>query len=132
MWESIGQSIATLVTGFVGGVFGSFVATPVGQFYDLRRRIRSRMHHFDNIAPMDGSDLQNARETLRALSTDLLALVETAPTVAKMLSWLGYDAELAARSQLGFSNSLAVRDGSKAKFRDQVERGLKLPLSYPT
>ena len=127
MWELIGQGVSVLVTGFIGGVFGSFVVNPLVQFYDLRRRVRSRMHY---IAPLEGPDLQNARDTLRSLSTDLLAFAETQPRVVKLLRQRGYEPELAARSLLGFSNSLAVTSGDKALFREQIEQSLKLPLSY--
>ena len=78
MWELIGQGLSVLVTGFIGGVFGSFVVNPLVRFYDLRMRVRSRMHY---IAPLEGPDLQNARDTLRSLSTDLLAFAETQPRV---------------------------------------------------
>ena len=131
MWGYIGGVVATLLTGFIGGVFGSFVSSPVAEFYRLRRNIRSRMHYFDNVQLIDRPDLRNARDSLRGLATDLLAFAETESPVVKLLSWRGYDLNGAARSLLGFSNSLTVRDGSRACFRDEVERGLKLPLSYP-
>jgi hypothetical protein len=131
MGDFLGHFIFVLATGFIGGLIGSFVANPLVQFYDLKRRIRSRMHFYDNIAAIDGDDLRKARDDLRLLGTDLLAFAETQPRTVGVLKWLGYDPEKAAHSLVGFSNSLATRDGVKAKVRADIEEALKLPLSYP-
>jgi hypothetical protein len=88
------------------------------------------MHFYDNIAPIDGEDLREARDDLRLLATDLLAFAETQPRTLGVLKRLGYDPEKAARSLVGFSNGLTTRDGIKAKVRVDIEEALELPLSY--
>ena len=109
MLDFLGRFALVLATGFIGGLIGSFVANPLVQFYDLRRRIRSRMHFYDNIAAVDGEDLRKARDDLRLLATDLLAFADTQPKTVGVLKRLRYDPEKAARSLVGFSNNLAVR-----------------------
>jgi hypothetical protein len=133
MWDILGHFSFVLGTGFIGGLIGSFVANPLVQFYDLKRRIRSRMHFYDNIKPVDGEDLRKAIDDLRMLGSDLLAFAETQPRTVGLLHRLGYDPEGAARSLVGFSKNLPLRvgAGAKAKYQDRIERALRLPLSYP-
>jgi hypothetical protein len=110
-------SLASVVVGGVLGWFIGFVGDPITRFFNIREKIRDRMRFYDDVGPSErDGGYKDTQQTLRGLSTELEALSVNHPWALWIIKLLfGYRPAEAADSLLGFSSTLIVADGSKAK-----------------
>ncbi|MBI2586658.1 MAG: hypothetical protein HYW28_12440 [Rhodospirillales bacterium] len=142
MWDFISNYVLPLIATFFVGMAGwfitHFVASPLLEFFRLRKLIHAELFFSGNISDRDSNpddkDYHAAKSALRRLAARLDALVHSMNWIVRAnLAWRKYDLDKASRSLLGFSNSLNGRTPpSKAQFRYDVESALKLPMSYQT
>ena len=72
-----------------------------------------------------------AAETVRAVGVEIGAFDEILwPPTRWWFRRLGYDLPEAKGALIGYSNALPSRDGSRAVYRCEAEKALKLAMSY--
>lgn len=133
MWAAIGS----ILLGVLGWTVTSFVAKPIIDFLELRRKVHEELVYTGNIGLMD---LQNAErrekfeeavERLRRLGAQVQAMdVGMISLVRKILVWTGFNLTQSGRGLIGLSNSLHTQDGSRALHSYAIEKAFKLPSDY--
>jgi hypothetical protein len=122
----VGGPIAWFVTHFVG--------KPFVRLYELRTRARTVLDMTANVSvsrKLENPEMKNAMERLRSLGIEIGALDETAwRPVRWWFRRLSYDLPQAKGALVGLSHALPSHDGSRAAFRYEAEKALKLAMSY--
>jgi len=129
------SAVATILLGLLGWFGAHFVGVQILEFRRIRREIHEALFFTANVPYREGVEQQagaiEAALILRCLAARLDALrVSLAPLPAWWLS-RRYDLQEATAGLTGVSNCIGEKDGYAAVFRDQIERSLGLPLSYP-
>jgi hypothetical protein len=146
MWEFLGSLVVTFVVGGLGWLATNFIAKPILDFYDLRRRTHEELIVAANIvipgnvgAPQasdqDSSETkryERAYEALRRLGAQLAALDISVEQPARyFFKMQRYDLKVASQGLFAFANSLSSPVQEERFFpRNQVETALKLPRTY--
>jgi hypothetical protein len=133
MWSNITAVVTTFGLGAAGWVVTNLLTKPLLAFWALCRSVQEEIIYVANIStPEKGNDrFERAVESLRRLGAQISAAqTSTHPILKLFLEYRGYDLGMASRGLIGLSNSLHLKDGTKAIHRDLIQKGLKLPRDY--
>lgn len=127
--------LGTLLIGALGWMLTHFIANPILKVSHLRERIHEALFFTANVSnrKIEPDRYDEAVGELRRLAARLSALEHslTGP-VSWFLKRRGFDLSTATGGITGLSNSLDDKSGIKAALRYDIEKSLKLPLSYQT
>ena len=87
MWSELASIVTTIGLGAVGWFASHFFAADLIRFYHLRTAIYESMVYFSNVSA-DSKDYDDAYKELRRLSSQLEALIVTAPPLARIVATL--------------------------------------------
>ena len=99
VWEQHAlATVGTLLLGGLGWIVTSFIARPLLDFAELRRKVHEEIIYTGNISRMDLQDderrnkFDEAVEKLRRLGAQMQAIhVASTYTVRRILAWLGFN-----------------------------------------
>ena len=130
MWNLV---LGTIVGGILGWVARQYLAAPLERFNELRAHVSEALFFTANVSrrDIDPDRYDEAADELRRLAAQLRGLHDSSTKPVRWyFVWKGYELTEAIAALTGFSNSLSDKTGQKAMYRYDVEKALKLPLSY--
>lgn len=132
--EKVAPMVGTLVLGAVGWYGTHYIVRPWLEFRDLRKQVHESLIFFANVRDRTHDKRYEQAETeFRKLAAKLSALnVSNSKFVRLLFSARGYNLTGASSALIGLSNQLEDTTGERAGLRFDIEKGLRLPLSFPT
>ncbi len=122
----LGGPVAWLATHFVG--------KPLLHLYELRTKARIVLDMTANVSvsrKLENPEMKNAEKQLRSLGVEIGALDETAwRPVRWCIRLFGFNLPQAKGAMIGLSNALPKHDGSRAVYKHEAEKALRLAMSY--
>lgn len=130
--ERVAPVLGTLAVGAVGWYGTHYIVRPWLEFRELRKLVHESLIFFANVRDRAYDKRYGDAETeFRKLAAKLSALnVSTSPLVARLFSIRGYDLPAAASALIGLSNQLDDTTGERAGLRFDIEKALRLPLTF--